>query len=315
MSQRKQRSKRSAVAVLFLRGLGTLLPIILTAFVLVTVVQFANNYITRPVNSFIYWCLEGNGLGWSALEQMGLDPYAQEYLDTAALPIDLQDVGVQTGYIRSSNFTNQLALLRAEREGFFRDLEALCIEPHRLRAAVQAKVHPLIGVVLSVLAVLVAGWTLSGLLGRSLVGGLERLVRQVPMVSSVYSCAKQLVDFFLSENEIEFDSVVAVPYPRHGLWSLGFVTNHAPRTIADSSGKRLVSVFIPSSPMPMTGYTIMVPVDECLPMPLTVDEALRVTISGGVLIPPHEEPRTSPTADPVVTPPERLHDGDLEDVA
>lgn len=285
----RRRTKRSALAALFLRGLVTLLPVVLTGFAFVTVFQFASNSVTKPINATIYWSLEGNALGWRALDRLGIDPYSSEFLDPAALPLDLQTVGARTGYVRSQNFSNQLALLRVEREGFLRDLPELCIDSAKLREAVQAKVHPLVGALLSVLLVLLVGWTLSGFFGRSLIAGFERLMGALPIVRSVYPCAKQLVEFFLSDSEIEFESVVAVPYPRKGLWSLGFVTNTALRTLTEREEGNLVCVFVPSSPMPMTGYTIMIPADDLVPLSLSVDEALRITVSGGVLIPPREQ--------------------------
>jgi uncharacterized membrane protein len=126
----------------------------------------------------------------------------------------------------------------------------------------------------------------------------ERFFAKIPLVRSIYPYAKQLVDFFLAERSFDFDTVVAVPYPRHGLYSMGFVTSSAMKTLRKTSGDNLISIFIPSSPMPMTGYTIFVPVEEVVPLPITVDEALRTIVSGGVLIPPHE--RVSITVEEVL---------------
>lgn len=285
----RRRSKRSAVAAIFLRGLGTLLPGVLTAFVFVTIFRFAGDYVTRPINASIYWWLEGTAWGWRELERLEIDPYAEEYLDVDALPLDLQALGTREGYFRSKNFVNQLQLLRGEREGVLRDLEALCIDRRKLRESVHGRVHPLVGTALSALVVFLAGWCLSGFAGRRLVKSMERAAASIPFVRSIYPCAKQLVEFFVAEREIPFETVVAVPYPRNGIWSLGFVTNRAPRSLRTATGKELACVFIPSSPMPMTGYTIMVEVDELVPLPLSVDEALRMTVSGGVLLPPRED--------------------------
>jgi len=287
----KIRSKRSRLALLFLRGLVTVLPVVLTAFIFVTVFQFAGAYVTRPVNSTIYWCLEGNSLGWNTLEDLEIDPYDEAFLDPESLPLDLQTLGAQVGYSRSSNFRNQLQLLRAENEGFFRDPEELFIDRDKLRKAVEEQVHPLIGVVLSLIVVLLAGWALSGFFGRSLMSSIEKALNAIPFVRSVYPYSKQLVEFFLAEKEsqTEFETVVAVPYPRAGLWAIGFVTNTAPKALWDETGEELVCIFIPSSPMPMTGYTIIAPAKDLVAIPITVDEALRVTVSGGVLIPPGEQ--------------------------
>ncbi len=141
--------------------------------------------------------------------------------------------------------------------------------------------------VISLLLVLLVGWWFSGFLGRRFVGAFERLLSRVPIVSAIYPHVKQVVDFFLGgdERKIPFDRVVAIPYPRKGVYSLGFLTGSSLRALNAHTGGQLVSVFIPSSPMPMTGYTLFVPSDDIVLIDMTVDEALRTVVSGGVLIP------------------------------
>jgi uncharacterized membrane protein len=89
----------------------------------------------------------------------------------------------------------------------------------------------------------------------------------------------------LSERKIDFSKVVAVEYPRKGMYSLGLVTAPGMRTMTDAMGCEFLSIFIPSSPTPVTGYTIMVRREEVVDLPITIDEALRYTISGGVVVP------------------------------
>jgi uncharacterized membrane protein len=99
---------------------------------------------------------------------------------------------------------------------------------------------------------------------------------------------KQVTDFVLSEKRAAFRTVVAVPYPRPGIYSLGFVTGEGWKSINRASGGEMVQVFIPSSPTPVTGYVVFVRRDEIVELDLTVDEALRFSISGGVIVPPRE---------------------------
>jgi len=82
--------------------------------------------------------------------------------------------------------------------------------------------------------------------------------------------------------------VVAVEYPRKGIWSIGLATNPGMRTLHESTGEDLLTVFIPSSPTPVTGYTITVGRDKIIDLPMSIDEALRFTISGGVIQPDHQ---------------------------
>jgi uncharacterized membrane protein len=271
----------------FLRGLITVLPAVLTAFLLATAYRFVTQYVTGPVNSLIYWSLENNTLGWQALRAMGIDPHADDYLVPDALPLELQDLLRERGSSDAA-FRAALETWREENEGFFVDLEAVGIAPTRLRRDVTARVPALIGLVVSLLLVVSLGSLAGGYMGRTTLAQAERALHVIPVVRSVYPYTKQLVDFFLAERKIEFKTVVSMQYPRAGVWSIGFVTSSGLRTLRSASRRNLVSVFVPSSPMPMTGYTVFVPADEVVPLPFTVDEALRVCVSGGVLIPPHE---------------------------
>ena len=310
-SRRKKKAKpqKRGLVAFFLRGLITLAPVLLTLVVFGLAYQMVDRYITGPINTAIYWSLEHNSLGWKALDRLGIDPLSIEYLDTSKLSADLQEEAsaVNQRYSQES-FQVALSLHRAEHDSFFKDFDALCIREERLRNDVGAVVHPVIGVLLSLLLVLWLGWLVGGFVGRRIVNGLDQAMHMIPVVKSVYPYSKQVVEFFFAEKEIEFDTVVCVQYPRHGLWSLGFVTGSSLHTLREESGERLVSIFIPSSPMPMTGYTIFAPIDDLIPVPISVDEALRVTMTGGVLVPPHEM-----VDDPMVEEFENFQDGDEHD--
>lgn len=149
-------------------------------------------------------------------------------------------------------------------------------------------------VVLLTLIFLVGFW-FSGFIGRRLYSLLERVLVRLPVVSAIYPHIKQISDFFFGEErKIEFRGVVAVEYPRPGVYSIGFLTGSSSRTVNQFAGKEHLTIFIPSSPMPVTGYTIFVPADEIIDLPLTVDEALRTVISGGLLMPDGERAPLSP---------------------
>jgi uncharacterized membrane protein len=122
-------------------------------------------------------------------------------------------------------------------------------------------------------------------MGRFVVNGFERVINQLPIVRNLYGSVKQVTDFVLSEREIEFTRVVAVEYPRIGLWSLGFVTGESLPPLKKALGEEMVSVFIPTSPMPMTGFTINVRKREALDLELTIDQAVQFIVSCGVVCP------------------------------
>ncbi|MCR9296575.1 MAG: DUF502 domain-containing protein [bacterium] len=121
--------------------------------------------------------------------------------------------------------------------------------------------------------------------GRFFVTGFERLINQLPLVRNLYSSVKQVTDFVLSEREIEFTRVVAVEYPRVGIWSIGFVTSDSLPTLRNSLGEDLVSIFVPTSPMPMTGFTVNVRKREVVDLELTIDQAVQFIVSCGVVCP------------------------------
>lgn len=281
---RKKKLKKS----FFLRGVITILPAVLTLFILVTVVQFARNYVTTPINSTIYWLLEGNTLGWKVLEQVDIDPLSVEFLDEEALPQDAL-LALRESGIQSEAFKSELKIFREPEMYFFRDLGSLAINPYKLRREVRAVVHPLVGVLVSVLVVLTLGYIASGFVGRRMISSVDRAAQNLPIIRSVYPYTKQLVEFFADENEWEFDTVVAAPYPSSTVWAIAFVTGTGLKSINEALGERHVSVFVPTSPMPMTGFTVFLKESKLIPLPISVDEALRVTVSAGVLIPTSEQ--------------------------
>jgi uncharacterized membrane protein len=297
--------KPNRAAAFFFRGVVTLLPVILTVVVFGLLFQMVNRYVTGPINATIYWSLERNALGWRALEWLGLDPLASDYLAPELLPLELQSLATTSpeGY-NDPRFQEALVLYRHEHLGFFRDPDDLALRAERLRDDVKKRVHPLIGVVLSLLLVLWLGWLVGGFVGRRLMQHVDRTMTLIPVVKSVYPYSKQLVEFFFEKKKVEFDTVVAVPYPSDGFWSLAFVTNGSMRTLDSASGRELVCVFLPTSPMPMTGYTMFVAVEKIVPLPISIDEAVRIVMTGGVLIPPQEKvARTVPAVAATAVPP------------
>jgi len=112
---------------------------------------------------------------------------------------------------------------------------------------------------------------------------------RVPLVGQIYGSVKQVTDFVFSERTVEYNRVVAVEYPRRGLWSLGFVTSEGLLEIAAAAGEPLVSVLMPTSPMPMTGFTIHVARSEILDLNITIDQAFQYCLSCGVLVPSHQK--------------------------
>jgi uncharacterized membrane protein len=145
-----------------------------------------------------------------------------------------------------------------------------------------------LGVAVAVIGICMAAYFLGTFIGRRIMRILEVWMVRLPILRRIYPGAKQVSEFFFSERQVEFRRVVAIEYPRRGLWSIGFVTGRGFRALARQAEQELLTVFVPSSPTPITGYVIAVPRRDVIDLPITVDEALPFLISGGVIMPPAE---------------------------
>ncbi|MEZ6095703.1 MAG: DUF502 domain-containing protein [Pirellulaceae bacterium] len=123
-------------------------------------------------------------------------------------------------------------------------------------------------------------------LGRLIWNGAESFINRLPIIRNVYSSVKQVTDFAFNEQEIKFTRIVAVEYPRQGVWSMGFVTGEGMTTIRDAAQEPVVNVLMPTSPMPATGFTIAVPKSQTIDLDITMDQAIQFCVSCGVVVPP-----------------------------
>jgi uncharacterized membrane protein len=148
---------------------------------------------------------------------------------------------------------------------------------------------------LFILILYILGKLMGAGIGRMLWNLIERGVfHRVPLVRNVYDSVKQMTDFMFTERELGYKRVVAVEYPRKGVWALGFVTGESLADIRSATGEPMISMMIPSSPMSLTGYMVTVPKSETIDLDLTIDQALQFLISCGVVVPPHQLPKVDP---------------------
>ncbi len=169
---------------------------------------------------------------------------------------------------------------------------------------------PIFGFAVGIVLTLILGFFVATFLGKKLFQLFERLLKRLPVIRTVYPYAKQFTDFFFAEGEkkMEFKSAVAVPYPCPGVYSIGFVTGEGLRSLNEALQKHLVCVFIPAAPTPVSGFVAYVPRENVIPLPISVEEAMRIIISAGVLHPEHQRVGTgflTPAAPaPLPIPPE-----------
>jgi len=141
---------------------------------------------------------------------------------------------------------------------------------------------PGLGIILSLLIIFFVGLIVH-LSRHKLLRTLERAVTRIPIVNKIYIPVRKIVNFLFLQEKRVFKRVVMLEYPRRGIYSLGFITNEGAQFAQDKVGKKLWSVFIPSSPSPLTGFTIIVTEEELTLLDLSVEEALKIVVSGGML--------------------------------
>lgn len=125
-------------------------------------------------------------------------------------------------------------------------------------------------------------------IGRFFYGQFESLINRVPLVSNVYSSVKQVTDFLFTDPDLNINRVVAVEYPRKGIWTVAFCTGESMLDIESAANESVMTVLIPTSPMPFTGFTITVKKSETIDLNITIDQAFQFVVSCGVVVPPQQ---------------------------
>jgi uncharacterized membrane protein len=145
-------------------------------------------------------------------------------------------------------------------------------------------VGPVFVVVFVALMYLLGSMFAAGL-GRAFWNWLEHGVGRLPFVRAIYSSTKQVTNYVFSDREMEFTRVVAVEYPCRGVWSLAFVTNEGMTDVQAVVKEPMLTILLPTSPVPVSGYTMLVPKSEVLDVDITVEQAIEYIVSCGVVLP------------------------------
>jgi uncharacterized membrane protein len=166
--------------------------------------------------------------------------------------------------------------------------------PVALRSEVLFGVHvPGFGVLVVVLFILITGFLAANLIGQKLVEVWEGVMRRIPLVRSIYSSVKQVSDTILSPNGQAFRQAVLVQYPRHGSWTIGFLTGTPSAEVAAHLPTDCVSIYVPTTPNPTSGFFLMMPRAEVIELSIGVDAALKYVVSMGT-VPPLPTVRPKP---------------------
>jgi uncharacterized membrane protein len=165
------------------------------------------------------------------------------------------------------------------------DQSLVLLPPSWRPEAVFGTYVPGLGIALSLLLLLLTGALVKNLFGGQIVAGLESLVRRIPIVGAVYGGAKTFSETVLTDKGKSFKQVVMVEFPRKGIFSIGFITSHELEEAQAKTEQVVTCVFVPTTPNPTTGFIVLVPKDEVVIMDMTVDEAFKMLLTLGVVVP------------------------------
>ena len=155
-----------------------------------------------------------------------------------------------------------------------------------------------VGLAVPLLCILLIGLMARNIAGRWLLDLGERLLQAIPLAGAVYKTLKQLLETVLKDTNGKFRRVILVEYPRQGIWALAFVTGTISNEIQSHLARPMLSVFIPTTPNPTTGWYAIVPEEDVVNISMSIEDAFKVIISGGIVAPSTQMP-------PLVLPKER----------
>ena len=146
---------------------------------------------------------------------------------------------------------------------------------------------PGFGLLIVIIFITIVGALTPGIIGRTLLKTGERIVSKMPIVRSIYSALKQIMETIMSTNSNSFREVVLVEYPRKGIWVIGFVTGDTKGEVQKllKNKNQLINIFIPTTPNPTSGFLLFVPKKDLLYLKMSVEQAVKLVISGGIVAP------------------------------
>ena len=244
----------------FLRGLAALLPTIVTVWIFVQLYLFIQHNVSAHINRGVVRILVYTVPHYPYISDEDLSVYIKRNYPVAAdnpqiLAEKMKDISIKRGAqiekatIFWVNGSGQIA-----------------------------------GFVIAFLAVIFIGAFLASVIGRAVWRMFEHILMKTPLLKEVYPSIKQITDFFFAGKKMAFNKVVALEYPRKGVWTIGMVTGAGIRKLAPE-GTELLTIFVPTSPSPVNGFVLVLPKSEVIELDISIEEAFRFIISSGVISP------------------------------
>ncbi len=324
-------AKRLTFGTIFMRGLAISLPAILTLVILLWAASLLNDYIIQPTSNAVRYVIatvidQSRPLDdLVTLDQQAPIPYCEksyrvtkrtrelynrflqgyremrpetmieipEQIRTDWVKDNLESVYVVMGTKAVPYYDYALVASQTPLAEMARSPVSLYMDVVTLRHFNGVFHLSAVAVVVIIIAIYFLGRFVTVQVGRYIIVQFEStVIGGLPFVRNVYGSVKQITDFLFSENQLEVRRVVAFEYPKAGIWSVGFVTGDALSQISHAAGEPCVCILVPTSPMPMTGYTMCVPKSKVIDLNITIEQAFQFIVSCGVLVP--SEQRLSP---------------------
>jgi uncharacterized membrane protein len=275
---------RSAV----IRGLGVLTPPLLTVLILLWVINTTREYLLVPVNAGVrealVWCLSGD-----IREGLTVTDKDERIATVDGIPYKERDGGrfvPLSVYERVQRNTESESIPSTAKGIYQRYVEVTYLQPHYAIPCFLA---------VFILLVYILGKLMAAGIGGFVGDRVDMVIQRLPLIRSIYKAVKQVCDFFFSERQIQFKRVVAVEFPRPGMWSIAFVTSDGLSDIRAAANDAVLGVFIPSSPMPVSGYSLTVLKREAVDLNISIEEAIQYLVSCGLVMPQKDLQRLKAT--------------------
>jgi uncharacterized membrane protein len=260
-----------------IRGLATLLPPLLTVIVFVWMARTIDFYLLRPIHSALV-----GAIAEAVADIRTFPPPTHGAVGTRPLEAERYTLVGGEQYVPVEVARTAREYLRGDSlPHSAKQVYRIYVEARWLRPA---------WFVPASLAVLVALVYVAGRIGnrgllRYLRWQLEQLFSRMPFVSRVYAAIRQVTQQIFSAPRKDVSRVVAVEYPRPGAWCVAYVINEGLAQVADAAGETVLTLFFDTSPVPLSGYTIMVKKSDTIPLDMSLDEAVQYVMSGGIIVP------------------------------
>jgi uncharacterized membrane protein len=147
---------------------------------------------------------------------------------------------------------------------------------------------PGIGLLLALVGLTLIGALTAGILGRAVNSLFEGVLNRLPVIRSLYSAIKQIMETVLANKSAAFRECVLIEYPRKGIWTLGFITGTARGEVRERTAEEVINVFVPTTPNPTSGFLLFVPARDVIRLKMPIEDGLKLVVSGGIVTPPVE---------------------------